>query len=277
MTANGALISTNAAGVIANGSLISTNAAGVIANGSLISTNAVDVIENGALISTNTADVTANGALISSNAADVTSNDALISSNAADVAANGALISTNADVIDTNGSLISANADVLATNGTLIVDHGETITDISEVSTNNQIDILAMEASMADSIALGDYLSVDTDSHAIHFVGADVYIQNGSEETDVEGSEGGGNLISGYDAGDVAGKIGWHNLVIGDGHSYTESAIAFMQEANVDVFEAGTVEADTVDVSSSLTVYDHAYFYMAPAAFIVYNMPFYGW
>jgi hypothetical protein len=189
------------------------------------------------------------------------------------VATNDSLISINADGVATNDSLISANADVLAINGALIVNHEEAISDISEVSSNNQLDILAME----DSMALGDYLSVDTDSHAIHFVGADVYIQNGSEGTDVEGSEGGGNLIIGYDGGDVAGKIGWHNLVIGDGHSYTESAVAFMQEANVDLVEAGTVEADTIEVSTSLTVYDHAYFYMAPAAFIVYNQPFYGW
>jgi hypothetical protein len=156
----------------------------------------------------------------------------------------------------------------VAANTGLIGGHGDAISDISEVSSANQLAILAME----DSAALGDYLSVDTDNHTIRFVGADVYIQNGSDDTAIEGDGGGGNLIIGYDGGDAAGKTGWHNFVIGDGHSYTESAAAFMQDANAD-----TVVADTAEVQSSLTVYDHAYFYMAPAAFIVYDSPFYGW
>jgi hypothetical protein len=140
------------------------------------------------------------------------------------------------------------------------------------VSSDNQSNILDLEDSIADSMALGDYLSVDTDNHAIRFVGADVYIQNGSDETHVQGVQGGGNLIIGYDGGDASDKTGWHNLVLGDGHIYDESAAAFMGHAS-----AGSVEADTIEAWDSLEVYSSAFFHMAPAAFYVYDRPFYGW
>jgi hypothetical protein len=107
-----------------------------------------------------------------------------------------------------------------------------------------------MEESMAESLALGEYLLVDTDNHAISFVGADVYIQNGSDETAVEGDMGGGNLIIGYDGGDAAGKIGWHNMVVGDGHSYTDYGTSFSHHANVDNLKATSVEAEHVDTVS---------------------------
>jgi flagellar capping protein FliD len=227
-----------------------------------------DVDANASAIVSNTDAGDANAASIEANVAVDDANTVAIAANTVGIEANGEAIATHAAGVATNGALISTNAAGVAANTGLIGGHGDAISDISEVSSANQLAILAME----DSAALGDYLSVDTDNHAIRFVGADVYIQNGSDDTAIEGDGGGGNLIIGYDGGDAAGKTGWHNFVIGDGHSYTESAVAFMQDANAD-----TVVADTAEVQSSLTVYDHAYFYMAPAAFIVYDSPFYGW
>ena len=188
------------------------------------------------------------------------------------MATNGALIATNADGVATNNGVIATNADGVATNSGLIVDHEVAISDISEVSSDNQSYILDLVDSIADSMALGDYLSVDTDNHAIRFVGADVYIQNGSDETHVEGVQGGGNLIIGYDSGDASYKTGWHNLVLGDGYIYQASAAAFMDNAS-----AGSVEVDIIDVWDSLYVSNSAFFSMAPAAFGVYDRPFYAW
>jgi hypothetical protein len=263
--ANGYAIVSNTDAGDANGALIETNAAVAEANAASIEANVAVGDANTVAIAANTVGIEANDEAIATNAA-------AIATNATGVATNGALISTNADGVAANGALISTNADGVAVNDGLIVDHEEAISDISEMSSDNQSDILAMEDSIAESMALGDYLSVDTDNHAIRFVGADVYIQNGSDETAVEGVQGGGNLIIGYDDGDASDKTGWHNLVIGDGHSYTGSAVAFMQEARAD-----NVEAYTIVAWDSLEVFDYAFFYMAPAAFGVYNQPFYGW
>jgi hypothetical protein len=233
-----------------------------------VDANAYAIVSNTDAGDANAASIEANVAVGGANTVAIAANTVGIEANGEAFATHAAAIATNTTGVATNNALISSNADGVAANNDLIVDHGEAIIDISEVSSDNQSAIRSME----DFTVLGDYLSVDTDNHAIHFVGADVYIQNGSDDTAAEGDRGGGNLFIGYDGGDAAGKTGWHNFVIGDGHSYTESAVAFMQDANAD-----TVVANTAEVQSSLTVYDHAYFYMAPAAFIVYDSPFYGW
>ena len=71
--------------------------------------------------------------------------------------------------------------------------------------------------------ALTAYLEVDPGSDAVRITGANLFVQSGSGSTDDGGSLTGlGNVVVGYDAGGVGGsKIGSHNLVLGDSHSYT--------------------------------------------------------
>jgi prefoldin subunit 5 len=78
---------------------------------------------------------------------------------------------------------------------------------------------------------LDEYLYVDSDSDAVYFVGANVYIQSGSGITDDDGDPTGvGNLIVGYDedareldaSASASDKSGSHNLVVGAGHSYPQ-------------------------------------------------------
>ena len=74
-----------------------------------------------------------------------------------------------------------------------------------------------------DAAALLAFVETDTADQAVRFVGANVFIQNGSGASD-DPTNGArlGNLIIGYgeaDASDV--RTGWHNLVVGRHHSWS--------------------------------------------------------
>jgi len=95
-------------------------------------------------------------------------------------------------------------------------------------ATNAQLALLQDDVATLDSLDVRDpalddllrYVSVDTANDAVIFDGANVYIQSGEGRTDV--SNGTGNLILGYDLDDGGDeKSGSHNLVVGDGHTYT--------------------------------------------------------
>jgi len=64
------------------------------------------------------------------------------------------------------------------------------------------------------------YITIDEDTDAVRFVGANVFIQSGAGRTD--GAVNGlGNLIVGYDEQGDADKTGSHNLIVGSYHGYT--------------------------------------------------------
>jgi hypothetical protein len=79
------------------------------------------------------------------------------------------------------------------------------------------------EVAAASVDGLSTYLSVDTLNDEVIFSGANLFVQSGSGSTD--GTVNGlGNLIIGYNAdidAEVETRIGSHNLVIGDEHSWT--------------------------------------------------------
>lgn len=86
-------------------------------------------------------------------------------------------------------------------------------------------DVTLLQGRVTPMEELMGYLSVDPAARDIVFTGVNVHIRSGSGATDDGGAPAGlGNLVVGYDE-DVGGdsKTGSHNVVIGDGHSYTST------------------------------------------------------
>jgi hypothetical protein len=101
----------------------------------------------------------------------------------------------------------------------------------------HDVDIADLTTTVAalGSVDVGDlftYLTIDTATNSVIFSGANVYVQSGSGATD--GAVNGlGNLIVGYDE-DIAmteflyppaDRSGSHNLVVGEGHSYSSYGV----------------------------------------------------
>lgn len=75
------------------------------------------------------------------------------------------------------------------------------------------------EETTASAEELFAYLSVDPSTDSVIFTGANLYLQSGAGST-ADASSGLGNLVIGYDEGS-GDKSGAHNLVVGEGHSYS--------------------------------------------------------
>ncbi len=75
------------------------------------------------------------------------------------------------------------------------------------------------EETTASAEELFTYLSVDSSDHSLTFTGANLYVQSGAGST-ADATSGLGNLVIGYDEGS-GDKSGAHNLVVGEGHSYS--------------------------------------------------------
>lgn len=97
----------------------------------------------------------------------------------------------------------------------------------------DRLDTLELEALTADDLeldfglsgdissisALAPYLQVDSSTHDVFFVGANVNIRSGTGHT--EGDLNGlGNLIVGYNESSSDTRTGSHNLIVGSLHSY---------------------------------------------------------
>lgn len=84
-------------------------------------------------------------------------------------------------------------------------------------------EVEGLQSQMSTANELLAYVDVDPSVDAVRFVGANVYVQNGSGITDDGGSyTGRGNLIVGYDEDDGDDvKSGSHNLIVGMNHTYS--------------------------------------------------------
>jgi hypothetical protein len=77
-------------------------------------------------------------------------------------------------------------------------------------------------AELGDLGLLSAYVRVDPIGNDVRFVGANVHIESGTGRTDDNGIVTGfGNLIVGYDEGDVENKSGSHNIIVGMNHEYS--------------------------------------------------------
>jgi hypothetical protein len=115
--------------------------------------------------------------------------------------------------------LATAQAATDATVSALLTDVETLQTDVEALEAANAVleaDYAALQSTVAD---LTSYIVVDTDQDAVHFVGANVYVQSGAGATDATVT-GLGNLIVGYNEAGVAGRAGSHNLIVGMEHSY---------------------------------------------------------
>jgi len=187
---------------------IATNAAGVVQNASDIA--AIDTSG----IDTNTADIAQNASDIAANVASIASLEASgvdLTGYATEDWVNTQGYGLASDVAQ-NAADVAANAAGVAQNAT---DIGNI--DLSGLATESYVDD-AVDA--AGGVAgLSEYLWVDTDSDAVVFEGANVFVQSGSGATDgvVNGL---GNLVVGYNEG-ASSRTGSHNLVVGAEHEWT--------------------------------------------------------
>jgi hypothetical protein len=96
------------------------------------------------------------------------------------------------------------------------------------LATELNVALSALASAQAQLDEIATYMSVDTETHAVNFTGANVYIRSGSGATDGP-VNGLGNLVVGYsedapyfdERKPLAKRNGSHNLVVGGGASYT--------------------------------------------------------
>ncbi len=156
----------------------------------------------------------------------------------AEVAGLGDMSQLESDVAALQGDMAAAQVEI-ATLQTDLYSHWLYILELQDVDTQfemvlSEFDqrIEALDAEVAALAGVGtladlaDYVTVDTATDSVMFVGANVFVQSGSGTTNDGGSLTGlGNLIVGYDENDGSDtKSGSHNLVIGRYHTYTSYA-----------------------------------------------------
>lgn len=125
------------------------------------------------------------------------------------------LAATQVELADTQAELAAANAEVESLR--------DDLDGLLGAGLATQAWVLAQDFAVAINptlSALAGYLQVDEAQHAVHFVGANVYVTNGMSETDTQ--NGLGNLVVGYsEARGNEDRTGSHNVVIGQYHDWT--------------------------------------------------------
>ena len=96
------------------------------------------------------------------------------------------------------------------------------VESVASRTTSTEAEIADIDDHVERAEQLLTYVSVN-DTGDVTFTGTNVLIQNGSEETTMANEKG--NLIIGYNATSSGGleRTGSHNLIIGDGHSFTST------------------------------------------------------
>lgn len=136
------------------------------------------------------------------------------------------LAALQVELADTQAELVVANAEVESLRDDLDGLLGAGLATQAWVSAQGfatQAWVMAQDFAAALNptlAALTSYLQVDEDQHAVRFVGANVYVTNGTTVTATR--NGLGNLVVGYSEswGDEQ-RTGSHNLVIGQYHDWT--------------------------------------------------------
>ena len=173
---------------------------------------------------------------------------------AADVNANFSAMETE---VDDNDNRISNNTNNVATNTNDIATLQSTITSLQNTITSLQNQLTAVQSNSV--LALDGYLILDTDTYGYQralFSGVNVQVVNGVGQTTITGL---GNLIVGYNTARDAGgfvcsdgqytditscgnnggvwlrshKSGSHNIVAGDGNSYSQHGGVIFGSDNV--------------------------------------------
>lgn len=137
---------------------------------------------------------------------------------------------------------IATNIDALALLDVVLTDTTSDVGELESQTSDHESRLSDIEDGYATESWVGgqgyvadlaDYVSIDPDSHAVIFAGANVFVQSGSGHTDDNTTgdlgdgtgvlTGLGNLVVGYDEAydSSSSKLGSHNLILGAGHSYT--------------------------------------------------------
>ncbi len=291
---NASGIATNASGLTSlaglistNTSAIGTNASGIASNASGLASLASTVAANTTAIGTNASDIGTNASGIASNASGIATNASAVAAlSGTDLPALQTQVSTNTSGIATNASGIGTNASGIATNASAIAALGS----VNLTALQTQVNTIAANT----VLDLDGMLTFNTATMTARFDGINVQIVDGTGDTYRGPNDlvpnGRGNLIIGYNSPwqpECAGlgstglrlpdqmscegaggtwlpqadarafATGAHNLIVGDGHSYSSWGGAVFGEANgIDAYAStvlGGRDNDVVTIGTDIS------------------------
>ncbi len=146
--------------------------------------------------------------------------EGLVAANTDAIQANTDAIGLNNDAIGLNSADIVLNTDAIGVLSGDVAGNAALIAGHSSALSTAQTDLTTLDTRTLGVDQLMAYVSVDVSLDRVTLTGANLQIVSGAGTTDAA-VNGLGNIIIGYDLDSSDDKTGSHNLVVGDGHTYS--------------------------------------------------------